>query len=345
MKLLDVTPAESLTNLAGLQRYLLRASSKPRTLTAEEYLTLSEEEKEAHDDARILYLNRELTVDTPAVKAALSDVRRLLRSNYGKASGRHGLLLSGPSRAGKTHTALAILRATMNRYLADYSDPRPEGIVPVVFIDVPPAATAKSMMHQFCDFLGMTRGPRFTLEELTYMATQTMLRGRTALIVVDEVHNLNNSSANTRDAIRALKGLSNALPATFIYCGVNLEKNGLLAGDEGLQIAGRFALRRMLPHSYGNLQDRDEWGLTVRAFETGVGLISAGERYLEGHAEYLFSRTGGSIGSLGYLIRSAAIELILSDAVREHGEERITRELLDSIPLDLAAERGADLQG
>ncbi|WP_082492185.1 TniB family NTP-binding protein [Leifsonia sp. Root4] len=345
MKLLDVTPAESLTNLAGLQRHLLRTSSKPKTLTAEGYLALSEEDKEAYDDARILYLNRELTVDTPAVTAALSDVRRLLRSNYGKASGRHGLLLSGPPRAGKTHTALAILRATMNRYLADYPDPRAEGIVPVVFIDVPPAATAKSMMHQFCDFLGMTRGPRFTLEELTYMATQTMLRGRTALIVVDEVHNLNNSSANTRDAIRALKGLSNALPATFIYCGVNLEKNGLLSGDEGLQIAGRFTLRRMLPHSYGSLHDRDEWGLTVQAFETGVGLINAGERCLDAHEEYLFSRTSGSIGSLGYLIRSAAIELILSDAVHEHGEERITRELLDSIPLDLAAERGADLDG
>lgn len=345
MKLLDVTPAESLTSLAGLQRYLLRTSSKPRMLSAKGYLGMSEEDKDAHDDARILYLNRELTVDTPAVAGALRDVRLLLRSNYGKASGRHGLMLSGPSRAGKTHTALAILRATMNRYIADYPDPRTWGAVPLVFIDVPPAATAKSMMHQFCDFLGMARGPRFTLEELTHMATQTMARGRTALIVVDEVHNLSGSSAITKEAIRALKGLSNALPATFIYCGVNLEQNGLLTGDEGLQIAGRFTLRRMLPHSYSSLHDRDEWGRTVRAFEDGVGLMNNGQPGLDNDEEYLFNRTNGSIGSLSFLLRSAAIELILSDATREHGEERITRELLDSIPLDLAAERGSNFDG
>ena len=110
-----------------------------------------------------------------------------------------------------------------------------------------------------------------------------------------------------------------------------------------MQIAGRFTLRRMLPHSLASLSDRVEWGLTVQAFETGVGLINTGERCLDVHEEYLFSRTNGSIGSLGYLIRSAAIELILSDTVHKHGEERITRELLDSIPLDLAAERAADI--
>ncbi|GAA3882554.1 ATP-binding protein [Leifsonia kafniensis] len=341
MKLLDVSPAESLTSLAGLERYLMRASEKPPTFSPSEYLCLSEKEKEAHDDARILFLNRELTVDTPAIMAARIDVRRLLRANFGKPSGRHGLVLSGPSRAGKTHTALAILRATMNRNRTEYPDHQSFGRIPLVFIDVPPAATPKSMMHQFCDFLGMPRGPRYTLEELTYMATQTMLRGCTTLVVVDEIHNLSTSSAITIEARRALKDLSNVLPATFIYSGVNVETSGLLSGDEGMQVAGRFTLRRILPYSFGSIEARDSWASTVEAFESGLGLMNGGEHSLTGQEEYLFSRTNGSIGSLGYLLRSAAIELILSDAIHEQGGERITRALLDSIPLDIAAERGA----
>ncbi|MDY7529216.1 MULTISPECIES: TniB family NTP-binding protein [unclassified Cryobacterium] len=341
MKLLDASPTESVTDLPTLEARLRRISNRPRVLTAEEYLRLSGEEREVYDDARMLYLNRDLTVDTPAVKAALTDIRRLLLTNYGKPAGRHGLLLSGPSLVGKTHTAFAILHAAMNRYLADYPEPRAEGRIPLVYLEVPAVATAKSMMQQFCNFLGIPRGPRYTLEELTYMATQIMLRGKTALIVVDEVHNLSSTSKNTRDAIRALKGLSNVLPATFIYCGLNLEGNDLLTGDEGMQIAGRFTLRRMLPHSYGSSDARDNWTSTVEAFESGLGLIKSEGRCLEGEEEYLFSRTNGSIGSLGFLLRAAAIELLFADSIHEHGEERITRELLDSIPLDIAAERGA----
>jgi hypothetical protein len=52
-------------------------------------------------------------------------------------------------------------------------------------------------------------------------------------------------------------------------------------------------------------------------------------------AEYLYRRSGGMIGSLSQLIRGAAIVAI------EDGSEQITRDLLEAIPVDYAAERGA----
>ena len=52
--------------------------------------------------------------------------------------------------------------------------------------------------------------------------------------------------------------------------------------------------------------------------------------------EYLYRRSSGMIGSLSQLIRGAAI-LAITD-----GTEQITRELLDTVPVDYAAER-ADL--
>ena len=51
--------------------------------------------------------------------------------------------------------------------------------------------------------------------------------------------------------------------------------------------------------------------------------------------EYLYRRSGGMIGSLSQLIRGAAILAI------EDGSEQITRDLLEAVPVDYAAERGA----
>jgi hypothetical protein len=51
-------------------------------------------------------------------------------------------------------------------------------------------------------------------------------------------------------------------------------------------------------------------------------------------ARYLHRRTGGMIGSLSHLVRAAAQLAILE------GDEAITRKLMDTIPVDHAAESG-----
>jgi hypothetical protein len=61
---------------------------------------------------------------------------------------------------------------------------------------------------------------------------------------------------------------------------------------------------------------------------------------LTGLDEYLFSRTNGMIGSLSQLVRGAAILAI------QDGTEQITKELLDLVPVDHAAQRtGGKRQG
>jgi hypothetical protein len=51
--------------------------------------------------------------------------------------------------------------------------------------------------------------------------------------------------------------------------------------------------------------------------------------------EYLYRRSSGMIGSLSQLVRGAAILAI------EDGTEQITRDLLDLVPVDFAAEKAA----
>jgi hypothetical protein len=49
--------------------------------------------------------------------------------------------------------------------------------------------------------------------------------------------------------------------------------------------------------------------------------------------QYLYRRSGGMIGSLSQLVRGAAILAI------EDGSEQISKKLLNSVPVDYAAER------
>lgn len=51
--------------------------------------------------------------------------------------------------------------------------------------------------------------------------------------------------------------------------------------------------------------------------------------------EYLFGRTSGAIGSLSQIVRGAAVLAI------EGGAEQGTRELLELVPADYAAQRSA----
>ena len=58
-----------------------------------------------------------------------------------------------------------------------------------------------------------------------------------------------------------------------------------------------------------------------------------------GLAGYLHQRTGGMIGSLPWLIRSAAIQAVID------GTEMITRTSMDAIPVDIASQAAGHGKG
>jgi len=124
-----------------------------------------------------------------------------------------------------------------------------------------------------------------------------------------------------------LKYFTEHLPATFIYAGINVERSGLFTGVRGKQLAGRCTLIRT-----GAFPCHSEWQALIATLEETLRLHHHQAGTLVKPAKYLHQRTGGMIGSLSHLIRAAAISAILD------GTEAITRTLLDSVPLDYAAE-------
>lgn len=101
----------------------------------------------------------------------------------------------------------------------------------------------------------------------------------------------------------------------------------MFTGTRGRQLAGRCALISTGPFPF-----TAEWKQLLAAMEATLRLHQHRSGALVAHARYLHQRTGGMIGSLGHLIRAAAIRAIIT------GEEQLTRGVLDRVRIDHAAE-------
>jgi hypothetical protein len=123
------------------------------------------------------------------------------------------------------------------------------------------------------------------------------------------------------------------LPATFVYAGIDVEAQGLFAGVRGRQIAGRFTVIGAAPFAYGTGAQRGQWRALIAALESLLRLHRHRTGNLVRLDEYLYRRSGGMIGSLSQLVRGAAILAI------EDGSEQISKQLLERVPVDYAAER------
>ena len=157
---------------------------------------------------------------------------------------------------------------------------------------------------------------------------------RSALIFHHEIHNLNIATRTGAEASDTLKYFSERIPATFVLAGINVERAGLLSGPRGEQIAGRYSMVRT-----GAFPRDGQWATLVSAVEGSLRLHRHQPGTLPELAGYLHQRTGGMIGSLLWLIRSAAIQAVID------GTEKITRTSMDAIPVDIASQAGKRSQG
>ena len=83
---------------------------------------------------------------------------------------------------------------------------------------------------------------------------------------------------------------------------------------------------------YGTAVQRQQWQALIATLEQSLRRHRHEPGQLLRLDAYLHERTDGMIGSLSHLIRGAAVEAVLD------GSEKITRETLDRVGLDRAAE-------
>jgi hypothetical protein len=286
-------------------------------------------------DERLDYHSRFVVLSTPVMDKVSLTVRRLLilnRRHNGTA--RRGLILSGPPTTGKT-TALQQIGRSF--HLAEHR--RHSGShgtrLPVVFLSVPPAATAKMLVSEFARFLGLPITPRMNQAQITDAVCHLLGDLATRLVLVDDVHLLDTRTRAGAETSDQMKHLSERLAATFVYAGVDVEASPLLTGARGTQLAGRFKMVRNPPLAYAGTESRQAWHGLVGGMEAALRLERHPAGTLVRHAGYLHQRTGGRIGSLSALVREAAVAAICD------GSERITKKLLAGIEADQLAEQAA----
>ncbi len=315
-----------LTTLEGWRQFTSDASAPPKLLPNHQWERLVEDDRIGYDEARLDYHTRLRVVATSALRQVVHTGRRLTLLNRHALSARRGLILSGPAGTGKT---TAIIQFGKTHEVIDRQ--RHPGIerIPVVYVTVPPAATPRMLAVEFARFLGLPLTTRANITDVIEAVCGVLCDARAGLVLVDEIHNLQLSTRTGAEVSDTLKYFSERIPATFVYAGVDVEREGLFAGTRGQQIAGRFGLIPTVAFPYA-----DEWKGLVVTLEDALRLHHHRPATLAGLDRYLHQRTGGMIGSLSHLIRGAAIEAILD------GSEQITKHTLDSVEVDHAAQNG-----
>lgn len=335
----DSSPADRefpLTTKEGWGRFVQHVPVSAPMLDRPALLALSDIERELYDEARAEHHTQLFVAKTPTVMEVIRTGRELTLLNRRQVSARRGLIVSGEAGTGKTTAITQLGKAHeqhVRRRLPADCGPR----LPVAYVTVPPAATPKMLAIEFARFLGIPLLRRMNQTEITNAVCEVLAELRCELVLVDEIHNISLTTRSGAEVSDQLKYLSERIAATFVYTGIDVESAGLFAGTRGKQIAGRFVSIHAEAFTIATPAHRQEWLALLATMEQSLRLHRHTPGMLAAHADFLYQRTSGMIGSLAHLIRAAALRAMTS------GTEKITKQLLAEIPLDTAAETSAPL--
>ena len=200
----------------------------------------------------------------------------------------------------------------------------------MVYVTTPPKGSPRKLAMEFARFLGLPpvrRGQNTT--DIADAVCQVLIDARADLVLVDEIHNLNLATSAGEDMSDHLKYFTEHLPG---HVRLRRRRRRTIRAVTGPGQADRRPLRadQHLPFPL-----QAEWAALLATLDAALRLHRHRPGTLPGLGKYLHQRTGGMIGSLSDLIRAAALVAILD------GTEQITRDLLDGIPVDHAAQSGA----
>ncbi|MFJ3473462.1 TniB family NTP-binding protein [Microbacterium maritypicum] len=305
-------------------------------VTAAEYKSWSRTKRRAFDDERSRRIADSIVIITPALQQLSLAYRRAARVAH-RPVGRTGIILDGEPTTGKTTAAIRLAGEAFRRHVDRHPTWKKDGHVPVVYLEIPPNCTGKTVMGRIINFFGEPVVPRMTLEERTTLATDLFAKAHTSLVIFDEIQNLSQSNSTGRfESAQAIKNLMNHVKAVPMYVGFDLESSAFTNDELGAQFASRCAPVRLGKLDITTPKGRQLWGGVIVKFEEQLGLMAHPPQTLLKEAMYLWNRTRGSIAALSRLLTTAALDLIEAG---DPDAELITKDLLDTIPLDLTSKR------
>lgn len=337
-------PPKPLSTKEGWREHLLEHQheySKPKIPT--DVKSLIDKELGSFNQLRHEHHNSFGPVLVPQLRKMSGALCELAATNLKPSSGaRTGAVIDGAAGLGKT-TALAYfgceyevaLRARYGKEMAvDYG----AEWHPVVYHTLSAPTTVKALNAGIANFYGALYHQRATTQRLTEIVIQHAQQCATTLFLIDDIHYLDQRHLGAREVNNHLKLLANETSATFVYAGIDCLNSGIFTEGQPRnresfgQTRGRFLHLPIKPFDNTSEEGREQWQKLVKAFENELVLLKGYEGMCTGMAGYLYERTGGFVGSLSTLLRRGAARAIAT------GRECITRDLLDRVKADHAAE-------
>jgi len=217
-----------LTTLEGWRAFTTATTVPPELLAEQQWARLAEPDRSGYDEHRLDYHTRLGVVATSTLRQVVHAGRRLTLLNRHAISARRGLILSGPAGTGKT-TAVTQFGKT-HEAIDRLRHPSCTDRVPVLYVTVPPAATPRMLAAEFARFLGLPVTTRANITDIIEAVCGVAVDARVSVVCVDEIHNLKLATRNGAEVSDTLKYFSERIPATFVYAGINVEREGLFAG-------------------------------------------------------------------------------------------------------------------
>lgn len=328
----------------------------PEHRTLSEIQSLTDGTRDDYNERRRQYHSTFL-VRTPQVKRILTSLWDVLDANMqGPDRVKGAAVIDAPPALGKSTVANAFGREFHLQQIQRHGALLDDGStfhLPVCRVGFNGNMTTRALNEAILNFYAhpaadSAKNRSLRNRNLATVAADCVRRHGTRLIIVDDVHFLRIHTKEGVAVANELKWLANEYPATFLFTGVDMRETGLLTegrvkGKAAMsQTARRWTLLTLEPFEPPPRDGGKTWGSLLATIESKLVLANAREGMLRAESDYLFTRSSGMIGSL--------FELIIRGAARaiRTGEENLSRELLDSIQIDAAAEDrratlGADL--
>lgn len=256
-------------------------------------------------------------VDTQEHLTTLVDAQRDM-SPVGEQ--RVGFWVDAESSTGKTTTVFDWMRTSYLERWGEFSDDErdylvngPNLFIPFAYVSLSERPTARTINQALCRFYEHPETSRYANStDLADVAVDLFASCRTEVVFLDDAHMLANKWANNDATSGHLKYLMSEAPVTLVLLSADARRRDRLLSEdlydvfERSQMAHRFAPYTMEGFSRGTR----EWKRVVMSVAKRIVLTDFdADAFVRMH-DLLFDMTGGFLGSLWLIIRTACVRAI-----------------------------------
>ena len=318
----------------------------PPLLTAAQFMRMGDVERVSYRTACLAH-NAQLGPYALGNHAAIVDaVDDLCEANERLPDDaiRRGAAIDGLPNLGKS-TLLRVIGRRHDRKMRDlwgWETDAGDEYWPTCHICLPSGTSIRGLNGKLMRFFDLVKRDKEPLDSSTERVIDALQRAGTSLVLIDDLHYIKPHQLKGQALNDHLKHLMNEVAATFVFAGVGLLEAGIYREGKGMKTRQFAQLARRLRHLPVTLltSDDENWRKLLAAFQTDVRLLAPASLTSPVMSEYLYGRSGGSLGDVADLVRLAAEKALKHDTANPERARGLTLEVFEAVTLSQGAEEG-----